>query len=172
MEFPIEPGLKLDALNGACCLGVGPSLAENASIAAYLPKGNEPGDMREIIRQASDTRQLNLRNTSVQTVAGIHNFALKRVAGRHVHWLQRGFVYLRQMAENVVEIDGAARIMSMKWADAVAALFDIKAAFPKLLHNFIFLSLTWLGFPSGFIAMPESLYQVNFCYMTTAQGTT
>ncbi len=94
----------------------------------------------------------------------------KQHAISNTHPAQRGFMSGRIFLGNVVDLDAAARIHSMhfmfqgynpvdqvKWLP-ILALFDFAAAFPSIIHGWIFCCLRHRGFPPGFICFIEAIY--------------
>ena len=79
------------------------------------------------------------------------------------------------MLTNVVDLDAAGRILGMKAAHynnvhsrnlpsqvhSILAFFDFAAAFPSVMHQWIFLVLKNRKFPDGFINFIETLYVMN-----------
>ena len=79
--------------------------AIGALLAVFAPKGNEPEDLVEVIREASVTRPLNIKNTDNKTVAGVINNKWKPIIKHNIVSTQRGFVPDRQLVQNVVDLD-------------------------------------------------------------------
>ena len=76
-------------------------------------------------------------------VNAVHNSRVMR------HQAQNGFVVGRNGLDNIVTIDAQARTMDHHVREpissasdlAVLALYDFKAAFPSIVHKFIFMVL-------------------------------
>ena len=86
----------------------------------------------------------------------------------NINKTQRGFVPERQLVHNVIDLDSAGRILALramqhnaseaKKAIACLAFFDFAAAFPSIIHAWIFAVLVHQGFPIGFINLIKTLY--------------
>ena len=113
----------------------------NSSLSAFVPKGNEVLDEVLISRDAADTRPLAMKNSDNKIVGSVLNDKLKPILSKQTCKLQRGFVPGRQLIENVLDLDTASRIHSIQSSPAmlpVIALWDFAAAFPSILHAWIF----------------------------------
>ncbi len=152
------------------CRGNLPLASFNASLLVFLPKGEFEGDATEVIRSEMDNRPLSLKNTDNKILAGIQVRAFRRHAIRNTNIIQRGFVPTRNFLENVVDLDSASRIFSMHFLNQcynpcahlplipILPLFDFMAAFPSVIHEWIFLCLRHRGFPIGFINFILAIY--------------
>ncbi len=76
--------------------------------------------------------------------------------GNFIHASQRGFLRGRNMLRNIVDIDFAAQTVSIKHRRAAILLFDVKAAFPSLSHDFLWETLAAL--PGEFIRALQMFY--------------
>ena len=65
------------------------------------------------------------------------------------------------MLRNVVDIDFAAQTVSIKHRRGAILLFDFKAAFPSLSHDFLWETLAALGLPGEFIRALQMFYIDN-----------
>ena len=86
----------------------------NDGVNVYAPKGEETGDSEEVVRAASDTRPLSLKNSDNKITGGTIQMSLKVVLQVSASKLQRGFVKGRVLTNNIVDLDGAARVHSME----------------------------------------------------------
>ena len=75
--------------------------------------------------------------------------------------MQRGFIPGRQMLMNIVAVDTAAQIISLKSKRGAIVLLDFKAAFPSMNHLFIWDTLKAAGIPDAFISAIQTLYREN-----------
>jgi len=110
--------------------------AFNELLQLFVPKGGLPLDSTEVTREPCDTRTLACENTGHKVLAGASNDALRKSVAAGISPLQRGFVAGRQLEENPILLDAAARRYAAK-PDAfypALALFDYGAAFPTLAH--------------------------------------
>eukprot|EP00959_Pyramimonas_sp_CCMP1952_P391046 8194794-Pyramimonas_sp.AAC.1 len=81
---------------------------------AFIPKGEEDGDPAGIIREASQTRPLGLKNAEVKVITAAVFWSLSVEIPNFVSKLQRGFVRGRNHGMNVIELDMYARVASMR----------------------------------------------------------
>lgn len=87
------------------------------------------------------------------------NSILAPIAARTVADPQRGFVIQRNIADDIVGLDGAMSSLSLLLGcRAAALLFDFANAFPALCHDWIFAVLVAMGLPSRLIAIIRMLY--------------
>ena len=85
-----------------------------------------------------------------------------------LHECQRGFVHGRQLVRNVVDLDTHARIFSMSATKEhlpALAFWDFAAAFPSVIHEFLFLAIAFFGLPEGFCNLIEGIYYINLAYI-------
>ena len=140
--------------------GILPPIGFNASISAFLAKGESSSDTLEVVREAADTRPLSMKNTDNKLVAGAFNLKIKTFTASKLHRHQQGFVVGGQGSTNVCEIDTASRVLALKSNWAIAALLDIGQAFPSMLHDWLRVILVWRGFPIGFVRVFSALYHL------------
>ena len=67
------------------------------------------------------------------------------------------------MINNLIEIDYDAMVVSMKAEKGMLVLFDFKAAFPSVSHDFLMNSLEAIGLPPHAIQFINALYDNNKC---------
>ena len=137
----------------------------NDSLTVYLPKGEEAEDIPHfVVRAINDTRPLALKNTDNKLVCSSINYTTKPVLTRSISDLQRGFVAMRQLLQNVLELDVYAHIHAMSSSPLhmpLLVFFDFAAAFPSVSHQWLFLTLDALQFPKGIIALVKNMYTRN-----------
>jgi hypothetical protein len=142
----------------------------NDSISLFIPKGEEELDHIEILRHSEDTRPLGLKNSVNKILAGVANWSCKPALSKSTVYTQRGFVPDRQLIENVVNLDTAARISSAKGNTQfdspmnprlcpILALWDIASAFPSVSHEWLMLVLDLIGAPCGLRNLVRALYR-------------
>ena len=132
----------------------------NDSTAIFAPKGARAGDMLEVIREADATRPLSLKNSANKTICRAMAASLHPHLPEAIHGCQRGFVPGRDLVRNVIDLDTAARVSSLRADDLrnmarlpplqcamapVLVFLDLVAAFPSLAHDAIFATLRHLG---------------------------
>ena len=86
----------------------------NALLKVFVPKGELEGDSVEVIWYLEDVRPLGLKNTDNKIICGVWNRVLRPVVSRCSSPLQRGFVAGRQLAQNPVDIDAAAKVQGYR----------------------------------------------------------
>ena len=80
---------------------------------ANIPKGEELDDHIEIVRKATDTRPINLKNTDNKIVAKALNISITPALMSQACELQNGFVRGRQLGQNSLDLDTHSRITAM-----------------------------------------------------------
>jgi len=79
--------------------------------------------------------------------------------------MQRGFVPLRQLIENILILDTSARWFGMRNREAILAFFDFAAAFPSVAHAWLMSVLEAIGAPLGIINLVRAMYHLNSNYI-------
>ncbi|CAK0898651.1 unnamed protein product, partial [Prorocentrum cordatum] len=135
----------------------------NATVQAFLPKGEEPEDSEHngCHRDPSKVRVLGLRNTSLKIISSAMNAATAMVAADVVPASQGGFIHRRNVGYNILELDAESRIASAD-PDAqnmlpVLVSLDIAQAFPSFAHQFIRLALKAMGAPEAALMFFDSM---------------
>ena len=153
--------VSLEMARGVCL-----PLDFNGNIGAFGHKGNKPGDHDELIREPMETRPLGMRNIGNKIIGSAFNSSIKCPLGLVLHKAQRCFTHLRQLLQNVGDLDSVGRIFGLASGDALLALFDINAAFPSLLWDWMFAVLEARGFTPGFTNVVKGLYSMAFTVVT------
>jgi endonuclease/exonuclease/phosphatase family metal-dependent hydrolase len=131
----------------------------NECLLVFIPKGDEPGDRGTVVRSPDLVRPISLSSTASKFFALAVNRPLAEAARVTVHPRQRGFVGGRSITDNIIEIEGFAQSYTIAEAeDPAILLFDIKAAFPSLAHQWLFVVLIRMGIPKSFIRSVKALY--------------
>ena len=150
----------------------------NQSLIAFPPKGCCEGDDEEVIRPPLDTRPIGLKNTDNKIIIGTSVHKFKRSMQINTHKNQRGFVPGRFLVHNALDLDSAGRILAMhavkhnhssdvlKKVLACLAFFDFAAAFPSMVHGWIFAVLGFQKFPRGVFNLIKTLYKNNGAFST------
>ena len=124
-----------------------------------------------------ETRSLTLKCTDNKANCSTTIACISPLTKLTTHSSQNGFVPGRQLLQNPVDIDTCSRInaficmarRSVSTIDApldpllasllaITALFDFAAAFPSIIHEWIFLVLEAIQAPRGFINLVRSMY--------------
>jgi len=134
------PNKKLSALllfrfGGCLSAGFSPPITFNHTIGVFPPKGKGAPDTPHAPHPSS-TRPLGCRNCDPKLMAAAHDYCIKRSVAKHASPIQSGFVYSRQLCQNVVDLDILARAYSTlnsKWA--CYTLYDIACAFGSIDHD-------------------------------------
>ena len=146
----------------------------NDSLSAFVPKGSDDLDEVLISRDATDTRPLSMKNSDNKTVGSVFNDKMKPVLSKQLCKLQRGFVPGEQLIENVLDLDTASRIHGMQSSAAlkpILALWDFAAAFPSVLHAWIFMVIRAYEFPGGAQNLINAMYFMNHTYLNLESAT-
>ena len=75
--------------------------------------------------------------------------------------MQRGFLPYRAMLRNIIDIDWYAQKVSIKSRRGIILLFDFRAAFHSVSHQFMWASLEAFGLPAAFIRAIQLFYVDN-----------
>ena len=137
----------------------------NFAFLVCLPK--EEGDVLE----PSSTRPLSIVDASNRIIASIFRVALERQVSTWVSSAQTGFLPGRQMLRNVLDVDFAAQKISLKSPRGAILLFDFKAAFPSMSHEFMWETLEAIGLPKQYIRALQQFYKDNKHQIRTCMGT-
>ena len=89
---------------------VSPSPAFNESITVFSPRGSQPHDPVEIIREPLQTRPLSLKNTDNKIIVASNVRMLEPQYQKITHKIQNGFVKGRNFLNNCVDLDAASRL--------------------------------------------------------------
>jgi hypothetical protein len=150
--------------------GVLPPAHFNSSLLVFLPKGESELDAQEVVRSAKDTRPISLKNSDNKAVTGALVGSFQQFAKEHTHKSQNGFVHKRFFLRNVLDLDSAARLFSMRFLSQetdlekspelipLLAFYDFAAAFPSVAHAWIFLVLEARKFPDWFVNSMRGIY--------------
>jgi len=136
----------------------------NLSLLCCLPKkpyGADP-DHGEYYR-SEDTRPLALVNVDNRIIASAARLAWEPLLNNYICKAQQGFLKGRQMLNNVIDIDYDSMRISLKCRRGMLVLFDFKAAFPSVAHQFLKASLSAIGLPEHALNLIEALYDKNYC---------
>eukprot|EP00959_Pyramimonas_sp_CCMP1952_P340433 7130706-Pyramimonas_sp.AAC.1 len=74
----------------------------NELLGAFLAKGEEEGDEVQVLRHASQTRPLGLKNADIKILTNVCCRALTRRLPQLVHHTQRGLIPTRNFGDNVL----------------------------------------------------------------------
>jgi hypothetical protein len=110
---------------------------------------------------AGSTRPISIVDAANRIVASVLKTTLERCVGSRISEMQRGFVAGRQMLMNLIDVDFAAQKISIKSRKGAILLFDFRAAFPSMNHDFIWDTLREVGIPEQFIEAIRTLYRNN-----------
>ena len=137
----------------------------NQSLLCCLPK--KPSEIdpdHGEVYIGEDTRPLALVNTDNRIIASAARICWEPLlGGNYISKLQQGFLKGRSMLNNILDIDYHARTVSLKHDKGALLLFDFKAAFPSVSHDFLINSLQSIGLPDHAISFIKALYSHNTC---------
>lgn len=115
------------------------------SFTVFIPKGEYAADAERIIRRITELRPIVLMQTAAKLMAATANDELATIADRTACAPQWGFVRGRQLADNVIVVEGGLEEFS-QLVDSLLAiiLLDFAQAFPPLSHCWMFAVLSAL----------------------------
>ena len=136
----------------------------NAGLLCCLPKKptGQTGDGHQYFAPDA-TRPLTLVNCDNRLVASAARFRWESILAKWISPAQRGFLPNRSMLANVVEVEEQAMLTSLQEDDGALILFDFKAAFPSVSHDFILATLRHIGMPEHALRLVQCLYDNNYC---------
>ena len=128
----------------------------------FPPKKAVAGDCPgSVIRPPKATRPIACKVCDNKVVAATICHSISEMTKAQTSSIQRGFVPLRQISQNVLEIDVVARVHAIRCLDsrnqnnlssmlpaqsvadiASICLFDFESAFPSVIHGWVFWSLS------------------------------
>ena len=146
------------------CMTLEERHAFNASILCCLPKkpsgvDDEAGEFYH----AEATRPLNISNVDNRLLASAARLAWEPKFKEWISAMQRGFLKGRQMLHNVLDVDFEAMRVSLKTEHGLLVLFDFRAAFPSVSHEFLISCLRYLGLPAYVMNFIRIMYNNNWC---------
>ena len=184
-----------------------------ALLDAHLAKTERPADINEGLflfpRKASSSntdaqsgqvvfchptelRPLTLKNGDNKIIAGCANRSISPVIAKAACHIQRGFIFERQLLQNVVDLDFSCRESSLdfnarnpywKFTEdlslvrkgivgmlPVLLLFDFAAAFPSVSHKWLRAVLVACKIPLGILNLFDCLYTGNEGYCSVSGG--
>jgi len=181
-SMPGKDGLPYSAWRGASvrgirCLmdadlelrrGIFPPPSFNESSILFAPKGSQPHDPVEVIREPLQTRPLSLKNSDNKLIVSSNVKSLEPQYQLITHKTQNGFVAGRNFLNNILDLDSAARIFSMVYESEcdnnnpsnipILGAFDYEAAFPSVIHGWIWLVLRYRKLPNDYINLFKGIY--------------
>lgn len=113
------------------------------------------------VYEPSCTRPLSVVDATNRVVASILLRALEKRVTDWISPAQRGFLKGRQMLQNILDVDFAAQQISIKSKRGAIVLFDFRAAFPSMSHEFMWDTLSAIGLPSRYIEALKLFYKSN-----------
>jgi hypothetical protein len=156
----ISTGLFLELVNNIIDSDVKFNEDFNYAILCCIPKApDEISSDGKSIFTAGSTRPISIVDAANRIIAAVLKHTLERCVGDRISDMQRGFVGGRQMLMNLIDVDFAAQKMSMKSSTGAILLFDFRAAFPSMNHDFILDTLEKVGIPLQFIRAIQSSYK-------------
>ena len=147
----------------------------------FPPKGDRESDIQEVVRAPEDTRPLAGKNSLNKALVTMNVLALEPKFCRITHVSQNGFVPGRNFINNLVDADAASRVYSLKYAgvfDEVSRFIkntpvlsgnDFGAAFPSVIHQWIWLVLEHRKLPAPWIRFFQAIYS-NAAAVTMSGG--
>ena len=134
----------------------------NHAFLCCIPKAaDEHSSNGHPVHTASGTRPISIVDAANRIIAAILSVALERCVGSRISEMQSGFLHGRKMMSNLIDVDMAAQRVSINSTRGAIILFDFKAAFPSVGHQFIWDVLEGSGLPAEFISAVKMLYVGN-----------
>ena len=141
----------------------------NHSETAFLVKGEKLEDEVAVHRDALEMRPLNMKNTFNKTIMSANCLALDCEYSQITHETQNGFTGGRNFIKNIVANDAAGRMYSCAYEGSkkpflvpsnlpITVLFDFLAAFPSVIHEWIWAVLAHRKMPIHFINFFKANY--------------
>jgi len=136
----------------------------NASFLCCLPKKPVSFDARlGDVYSGETTRPLSIVNTDNRLIAGSFRLTLEPIFSSWVSSPQRGFIRGRSMLANVLEVDFHSMRVTVTSRRGALVLFDFKAAFPSVSHEYMWAVLEAIGVPLSWLRAIRRLYVRNDC---------
>ena len=134
----------------------------NIQRACFIPKNSSTEGALPL---ASELRSLGLKNADNKIITGANFRQFSALISERAIYLQRGFIMLRQLALNIVDLDSIIKALgnfNHFNDEAALALWDFQAAFPSVTHAWIQAVFRFYGFPEGFLHFLSALLFHNF----------
>lgn len=124
-----------------------------------IPKAEVEAEATSVRCTAPTIRPITLMRVSAKIGALVANQVLAPIASQSVAAPQRGFLAHRVIDEDILGLDGAMAVGSLRPdGEAAAMLFDFEAAFPSLGHGWVFLLLRAMRLAPRFCDLVETMY--------------
>ena len=162
----------------------------NDGLFVFTPKGDPAPEENMgtglLFRKPKDMRPLTLKAGDNKILAGVTNSAILPTVAASASRVQRGFVPLRQLTQNIVDLDFRARQAALQYQNnnilhrfsvaltlemlgvvtglPMMVLFDYAAAFPSVAHAWIDAVLRTIKVPRGVLNVFRALYKSNQAY--------
>ena len=107
------------------------------------------------------TRLLSIVNTDNRLIAAAGKFALEAEFAQHITVAQQGFVKDRSLNSNLLYVDAKMKDEVRMGNLAACILFDFAAAFPSILHDFMWLALEHFGISDTWRQFMMEFYKGN-----------
>eukprot|EP00959_Pyramimonas_sp_CCMP1952_P352036 7375827-Pyramimonas_sp.AAC.1 len=155
-----------------CCCGYfqagALSKGLNQSNFAFIPKGEDPQDLTDCIRDAASLRPSTLKSTDSEALAQTVNINLSTVAKERVHRVQQSFIGGRNFGNHIMNLDAETRLTSLG-DDASErrprfGSFDFRVVFPSMSQQWLRAVLRRFGLPQGHLNALEALPEGSVGY--------
>ena len=145
--------------------------AFNLGVLCCIPKRpvechQEFGD----VYTAEGTRPLSLVDVSNRILAGAYKEHWEGILGGWVSKDQRGFLPVRSMIANVVDLEHHALHVAATCPRGMIMLFGFKAASPSASHQFLRRCLRGFGMPEAALRVLDALYDNARCEVSVGGG--
>ena len=119
----------------------------NLATMVFLPKKPSGRTGEQEFYDPAATRPLSIVNSDNRIAASAMRLAWEPVLEKVISPAQQGFLRGRSILKNVLDIDEELRHSALDGEAAACILFDFKAAFPSVAHEFIMEVLRGRGGP-------------------------
>ena len=110
-----------------------------------------------------NTRPLSIVDTANRILANSARLRWERLLEAWLSPEQRGFLPMRSMLANIIDVEEAAMRTSLTQNEGAIILFDFSAAFPSLSQEFLMRTLEFIGVPSAALNLVKALYHCSSC---------
>ena len=154
--------------------GAAPFIRFNTVILTFAPKGDDPNDAVEVLRHPGDLRPIALKCTSNNCIGGAWHRMLRPAMRLLITFNQKAFVPGNSIEQNVIALDAELRATSSSAPSTsypILVAFDVKAAFPSLVHQWILCVLKHTSASKAMLVVVLGLYDMVFAYALVAGHT-
>ena len=112
---------------------------------------------------SENTRPLSLVNCDNRIVASAARLRWEAHLSKWILPRQQGFLQGRSIVANLLDVDAASMLTSLRRDTGACLLMDFSAAFPSISQECMFKALQHIGLPSSALNLLTSLYSQSHC---------